>query len=221
MANVKISQLPAGTPTTDAVVCADNAAGTITEKILLGDIAKLATSADVAYDNGESGLAATNVKAALDELVSGKASLVAAPASATAAGVAGQIAYDADYIYICTADSTWKRVAVNSWDAPPPTITGFVADSSFGAAEGNYCPAGTHAGVLYYAGSTDGASNGWLLYLDNISYVWMLSQTDTPGVVGVNYYTNNDGDPNAVALTGWYNDTANNLTLSTGTVCFE
>ena len=37
------------------------------------------------------------------------------PASATATGVAGRIAWDADYIYICTATNTWKRVAIATW----------------------------------------------------------------------------------------------------------
>ena len=37
------------------------------------------------------------------------------PASATAAGTAGEIAWDADYIYICTAANTWKRVAIGTW----------------------------------------------------------------------------------------------------------
>ena len=38
-----------------------------------------------------------------------------APASATSTGSAGTIAYDANYIYICTATNTWKRVAISSW----------------------------------------------------------------------------------------------------------
>lgn len=37
------------------------------------------------------------------------------PATAGAAGVTGTIAYDANYIYICTATNTWRRVAHASW----------------------------------------------------------------------------------------------------------
>lgn len=37
------------------------------------------------------------------------------PASSTAAGSAGQIRWDADYIYACTATNTWKRVAISTW----------------------------------------------------------------------------------------------------------
>ncbi len=39
----------------------------------------------------------------------------ATPASATATGTTGQIAWDANYIYICTATNTWKRVAISTW----------------------------------------------------------------------------------------------------------
>lgn len=39
----------------------------------------------------------------------------ATPASSGAAGVAGQIAWDASYIYVCTATNTWKRVAIATW----------------------------------------------------------------------------------------------------------
>ncbi len=37
------------------------------------------------------------------------------PASATAAGTAGEIAWDTNYIYVCTATNTWKRVAIATW----------------------------------------------------------------------------------------------------------
>ncbi len=40
---------------------------------------------------------------------------VTAPASATSTGAAGQIATDANYIYVCVATNTWKRVAIASW----------------------------------------------------------------------------------------------------------
>lgn len=37
------------------------------------------------------------------------------PASATANGIAGQWSYDTNYIYICTATNTWKRIAIATW----------------------------------------------------------------------------------------------------------
>lgn len=37
------------------------------------------------------------------------------PASASATGTAGEVAWDANYIYVCTATNTWKRVAISTW----------------------------------------------------------------------------------------------------------
>lgn len=37
------------------------------------------------------------------------------PASAAAAGAAGQIAWDTSYLYVCTATNTWKRAALSTW----------------------------------------------------------------------------------------------------------
>lgn len=40
---------------------------------------------------------------------------VAAPASKTATGTAGQMAYDANYLYICVAANTWRRSTLAQW----------------------------------------------------------------------------------------------------------
>lgn len=37
------------------------------------------------------------------------------PANAGDTGIAGQIAWDSDYLYICVAANTWKRIALSSW----------------------------------------------------------------------------------------------------------
>ena len=37
------------------------------------------------------------------------------PASATATGASGMIRWDANYIYVCTATDTWKRVDIATW----------------------------------------------------------------------------------------------------------
>ena len=37
------------------------------------------------------------------------------PASASAAGNAGDICWDASYLYICTATNTWRRIAHDTW----------------------------------------------------------------------------------------------------------
>ena len=41
--------------------------------------------------------------------------LSATPASAAAAGTVGTMSWDGNYIYICTAANTWKRVAIATW----------------------------------------------------------------------------------------------------------
>ena len=38
-----------------------------------------------------------------------------APAAAGSTGTAGQIAADANYLYVCVAANTWKRVAIATW----------------------------------------------------------------------------------------------------------
>lgn len=39
----------------------------------------------------------------------------AVPATAASTGIAGQVAYDANYIYVCIATDTWKRAALTTW----------------------------------------------------------------------------------------------------------
>ena len=51
-----------------------------------------------------------------DGTISGQHRLVGtAPATTGATGTAGDIRYDADYIYICTATDTWKRASIATW----------------------------------------------------------------------------------------------------------
>ena len=38
-----------------------------------------------------------------------------APANSASSGVAGTIRYDANNIYICVANNTWKRATLSSW----------------------------------------------------------------------------------------------------------
>ena len=37
------------------------------------------------------------------------------PANAGATGSAGQMSWDASYIYVCVAANTWKRAALSTW----------------------------------------------------------------------------------------------------------
>jgi hypothetical protein len=47
------------------------------------------------------------------------------PASATASGTAGSIAYDGDYLYVATAANTWERAALSTWSSfTPASVSG-------------------------------------------------------------------------------------------------
>ncbi len=56
----------------------------------------------------------THGSAALSWVTSRK-DWVSVPASSGASGTAGDEAYDSNYLYICTATNTWKRVGIATW----------------------------------------------------------------------------------------------------------
>lgn len=37
------------------------------------------------------------------------------PATSSSNGVAGFIAFDSNYVYVCVANNTWKRAALTTW----------------------------------------------------------------------------------------------------------
>lgn len=41
--------------------------------------------------------------------------IISVPSSANADGVAGQISFDANYVYVCVASNTWKRANMSTW----------------------------------------------------------------------------------------------------------
>jgi hypothetical protein len=68
------------------------------------------------YFAGNVGIATTSPTAKLD-IDSDKIRLRTAktPASSSDTGNAGDICWDADYLYVCTATNTWKRAALSTW----------------------------------------------------------------------------------------------------------
>lgn len=40
---------------------------------------------------------------------------VRVPAAANSAGTPGWVSYDSDYLYVCVATNTWKRVLLSTW----------------------------------------------------------------------------------------------------------
>jgi len=68
------------------------------------------------FNTGNVGIGTTSPTEALD-INSDKIRIRTAntPASASATGAVGEICWDADYIYVCTATDTWKRTAIATW----------------------------------------------------------------------------------------------------------
>ena len=82
---------------TNARADARIAAASVTD---LSDVDQaLATADDVVFNSVEANLRATGT----------------APTTATDPGAAGDVRYDADYVYVCVATNTWKRSPLTTW----------------------------------------------------------------------------------------------------------
>jgi len=44
------------------------------------------------------------------------------PASASAAGTQGDVAWDTDFVYVCVAGNAWKRAAIATWGVAPENV---------------------------------------------------------------------------------------------------
>ena len=110
---------PSGTGldvTADALINGDaNIGGTLITNAIEADTGNL-----VINDSG--GTERVRVTAAGALTVQGDASFTekfilsaGAPSSASDTGTKDEVAIDANYIYICTATNTWKRVAIETW----------------------------------------------------------------------------------------------------------
>jgi hypothetical protein len=97
---------PAGTVTTVSVVTANGISGSVADPtstpaitLTLGAITPTSVTTSDLDVNSDS----IRVRTAKT------------PASASATGTQGQIAWDANYLYVCTATNTWKRSAITTW----------------------------------------------------------------------------------------------------------
>jgi hypothetical protein len=74
------------------------------------------TGSDVGFSRSAAGVIKVTDGSTGDGTISGQLRAVGtAPAATGSTGTAGDIRYDADYIYICTATNTWKRAAIATW----------------------------------------------------------------------------------------------------------
>jgi hypothetical protein len=75
-----------------------------------------AVAADIGLVRSAAGVVKVTNGSTGDGTISGQLRAVGtAPAATGSTGTAGDIRYDADYIYICTATNTWKRAAIATW----------------------------------------------------------------------------------------------------------
>ncbi len=97
-----------------------NASGTLSRVNLAG----FWTINDTTYDLANSTFTGTNlgsvshfdaVNVRGNLTIQGLLSTTASTKANNSTGIAGQIAADADYIYVCTATNTWKRVALSTF----------------------------------------------------------------------------------------------------------
>jgi hypothetical protein len=90
---------------------------TISGATVLNWSINVATDApNVGFSNPSTGVVKVTDGSSGDGTISGQHRLVGtAPASATSTGVAGDVRYDASYVYICTATNTWKRALLTTW----------------------------------------------------------------------------------------------------------
>jgi hypothetical protein len=126
-ANTTITGISSGTLTLSSNATATNAAATLTVSgtpAFIGynvqqTLELLHDSKNIYHNQIDSGVAgAATVQAAIKTLktqVDGKPSLVPVPTSVASAGTAGQIAYDTNYVYVCTATNTWARAPLAAW----------------------------------------------------------------------------------------------------------
>ena len=108
--NTTYSTLALGTTSTTALA-GDTALlqiGTSATTALAGDTAllQIGTSATTALAGDGNALTATTAT---------RVSNTTAPTGTGDTGTAGEIRYDADYIYVCTSANTWKRVGISTW----------------------------------------------------------------------------------------------------------
>jgi hypothetical protein len=119
MANTKLTDLTelAAKPATDDILAIVDVTGADTTKkitvanLMKSDLTGNATTATTATTAATVTTAAQPAITSVGTLTSLKLA-TSTPASASATGTIGTIAWDTGYIYVCTATDTWERVAI-------------------------------------------------------------------------------------------------------------
>lgn len=86
------------------------------DEFLCKDFAEFTGSGGVLIDGGDLTISGAGLSAQNRINADGGLKISSgAPASATSTGTAGEIKWDTNYIYVCVATNTWKRVAISTW----------------------------------------------------------------------------------------------------------
>jgi len=93
-----INFMHTGSATPDAILQYNIGGGNLFIRVGGTPVQNITANANVTFYSGVINLASQNT-----------------PANASAVGTTGNICHDADYIYVCTATNTWKRVAIATW----------------------------------------------------------------------------------------------------------
>ena len=107
-------------PVSDATKAADEALGTflmneIAKKADYGDATTNAANIQTNAGNIDANTSSINLLTGRVETLETSSELTSGTPAPTDPGKAGHVVYDAEYIYVCVADNTWKRVAIATW----------------------------------------------------------------------------------------------------------
>jgi len=131
------------------------------------------------------------------------------PASATATGTAGSVAYDGSYFYLASAQNTWVRAALSTWTVQksPDQITGLAGWWDFGDTTTLYNATSGGSNVTADGGSVsrvnDKSGNGKNLIAGNAP-VYKTGVANNRGILrfnGSSSYLSNSSFP--YANTSW------------------
>jgi hypothetical protein len=102
---------------TDAGLSYNAGTGTLTATALVGPLAGNVTGNVTGNASGTAATVTTAAQPAITSVgtLTSLKLATSTPASASATGTIGTIAWDTGYIYVCTATDTWERVAIATW----------------------------------------------------------------------------------------------------------
>mgnify|MGYP007072317477 CR=1 FL=1 len=115
--NIKISGTTiTATSTNGNITLAPNGIGSVITTNVLPSTSNVYTlGSSTAYYNSAHITTVNTPTLAATAITTGNVTTTPQTVTSTSPGTAGQIAVDADYVYVCTATNTWKRAALSTF----------------------------------------------------------------------------------------------------------